>query len=140
MQLPRASRHSFLIAVDTNIVVRLLTQDDEDQYQKAFALFDQHDVFIADSVILETEWVLRYAYNFDAGRITYALAHLFGLPNVHVNQPSLLAQAIAWHGQGLDFADAFHLASSQQCKIFFTFDKKMVKAAKGVACCEVLLP
>jgi predicted nucleic-acid-binding protein len=129
-----------MIAVDTNIVVRLLTQDDANQYQKAYTLFNQHDVFIADSVILETEWVLRFAYQFDAGRIADALAHLFGLPNVHVNQPSMLAQAITWHRQGLDFADAFHLASSQQCKTFFTFDKKMVKAAKGVAACDVLSP
>lgn len=129
-----------MIAVDTNIVVRLLTHDDVGQYQKAYTLFDQHDVFIADSVILETEWVLRFAYHFDAGRIADALAHLFGLPNVHVNQPSMLAQAIAWQRQGLDFADAFHLASSQQCKEFYTFDKKMIKAAKVVATCDVLSP
>jgi predicted nucleic-acid-binding protein len=129
-----------MIAVDANVVVRLLTKDDAGQYQKAYTLFDRHDVFIADSVILETEWVLRFAYHFDAQRIADALAHLFGLPNVHVNQPSLLAQAIAWHRQGLDFADAFHLASSQQCKTFFTFDKKMVKAAKGMATCDVLSP
>ncbi len=129
-----------MIAVDTNIVVRLLTHDDADQYQKAYTLFDQYDVFIADSVILETEWVLRFAYRFDAQRIIDALTHLFGLPNVRVNQPSMLAQAITWHRQGLDFADAFHLASSQQCKTFFTFDKKMVKAAKGVTTCDVLAP
>ena len=118
-----------MIAVDTNIVVRFLTHDDAGQYQKAYTLFDKHDVFIADSVMLETEWVLRFAYNFDAQRIANALAQLLGLPNVHVNHPSLLAQAIAWHSQVLNFADAFHLASSQQCKTFFTFDKKMVKAA-----------
>ena len=53
-----------MIAVDTNIVVRLLTKDDPSQYQKAYHLFDKNDVLITDSVILETEWVLRFAYNF----------------------------------------------------------------------------
>ncbi len=65
---------------------------------------------------------------------------LLGLPNVSVNNPSLIAQVIAWHSQGLDFADAFHLANSRQCKSFFTFDKKMIKSAKGIDSSEVLAP
>ena len=129
-----------MIAIDTNIVVRFLTRDNEDQYQKAYKLFNDHDVFIADTVILETEWVLRFAYNFDTKLIAGALTRLFGLPNVHINHPPLLAQTIAWHLQGLDFADAFHLANSQQCKTFFTFDKKMINAVKSINTCEVVAP
>jgi predicted nucleic-acid-binding protein len=129
-----------MIAIDTNIVVRLLTHDDEVQYKKTYKLFNEHDVFIADTVILETEWVLRFAYNFDTRQIADALTRLFGLPNVHISHPSLLAQTIAWHLQGLDFGDAFHLANSQQCKTFFTFDKKMINAAKNIDACEVLAP
>ena len=121
-------------------MVRFLTHDNEDQYQKAYKLFNDHDVFIADTVILETEWVLRFAYNFETQQIADALTKLFGLPNVHINHPSLLAQAIAWYLQGLDFADAFHLATSQQCKTFFTFDKKMINASKNIDTCEVLAP
>jgi predicted nucleic acid-binding protein len=84
--------------------------------------------------------VLRFAYNFDARQITDALTKLLGLPTVHINHPSLVAQAITWHLQGLDFADAFHLANSRQCKTFFTFDKKMINAAKNIDTCEVLAP
>ena len=47
-----------MVAIDTNIIVRLLTRDDESQYKKVLALFKKHDIFIADTVILETEWVL----------------------------------------------------------------------------------
>ena len=129
-----------MIAIDTNIVVRFLTHDDEVQYKKAYKLFNERDVFIADTVILEAEWVLRFAYYFDARQITDALTKLFELPNVHINHPSLVAQAIDWHLQGLDFADAFHLANSQQCKTFFTFDKKMINTAKHIDTCEVLAP
>jgi predicted nucleic-acid-binding protein len=56
-----------MIVVDTNSVVRLLTHDGEGQYQKPFAAFDRQDIYIADSVILKTEWVLRFAYNFEDG-------------------------------------------------------------------------
>ena len=129
-----------MIAVDTNIIVRLLTQDDAEQYQKARQLFASNDIFIADSVILECEWVLRFAYQFDSVQINTAMAKLFGLPNVHLNHPALLAQTLAWHSQGLDFADAFHLAFSQHCKAFYSFDKKMVKTAKAIDGCKVALP
>ncbi|MDW7774625.1 MAG: PIN domain-containing protein [Desulfobulbaceae bacterium] len=53
-----------MIAVDTNVLVRLLTHDDEKQFQKAASLFAENDIFIAATAILETEWVLRYAYKF----------------------------------------------------------------------------
>lgn len=49
-----------MIAVDTNIIIRLLTHDDEQQYKKSFAIFNTQEVFISDTVILETEWVLKF--------------------------------------------------------------------------------
>nr|WP_318729138.1 hypothetical protein [Roseofilum sp. Guam] len=54
-----------MVSINTNIVVRILTQDDEQQYQKILDLLQNNDVFIADTVILETEWVLRFAYKFN---------------------------------------------------------------------------
>jgi predicted nucleic-acid-binding protein len=44
-----------MIAVDTNIIVRFLTQDDELQFQKSREIFQTQDIFITDTVILETE-------------------------------------------------------------------------------------
>jgi predicted nucleic-acid-binding protein len=129
-----------MVAIDTNIIVRLLVNDDADQYKKAYSLFDQHEVFIADTVILETEWVLRFAYDFKADQIADALTMLLGLPNVHVDHSSILVQVVSWHRQGFDFADAFHLAKSKQCKAFYTFDKKMINTAKSIDSCVVLNP
>ncbi len=129
-----------MIAVDTNIVVRFLTRDDETQFQKTLALFESHNVFIPDTVVLESEWVLRYAYNFEPIVICEAFTKLFGLPNVHLSNPTLVAQAIKWHVQGLDFADALHLTQCQQYNQFFTFDEKFVNKAKGLCKCSVLKP
>ena len=49
--------------VDTNIIVRLLTGDDPGQSEKARAVFKKPDIFIAETVMLEAEWVL---FNFGA--------------------------------------------------------------------------
>lgn len=140
MRLTKVLRRNWMIAVDTNVVVRLLTRDDLAQYEKAYKLFKKQDVFIGDTVILETEWVLRFAYQYTPTQITLAFTGLFGLANVHISQPTLVAQAIDWHRQGMDFADAFHLVSSQHLKKFYTFDKKFQASAKRITEREVLSP
>ena len=129
-----------MIAIDTNIVVRLLTGDDDSQYRKALSLFNKYQIFITDTVILETESVLRYAYDFKPDAIRNAFTRLFGLPNVHLNNPALIAQAIHWHEQGLDFIDALHLSQSLECKRFYTFDKKLIKQAAKLEGCKVSAP
>lgn len=129
-----------MISVDTNIIVRFLTQDDPVQFKKSRALFESHEVFITDTVVLETEWVLRFAYNFDAESVANGLRLLFGLPNVQLSNPPLIAQALEWHLDGMDFADALHLANSQQFDELYTFDKKFIKKSEGLTECDVLEP
>lgn len=129
-----------MIAVDTNVLVRFLTGDDPQQFKKALRLFETHQVFIPDTVVLEAEWVLRFAYEFSSTEICEAFNRLFGLPNVHCSDPTLIAQAILWHQHGLDFADAIHLALSQKKDRFFTFDTKFIRKAKGLCGCSVVQP
>ena len=129
-----------MICVDTNIIIRFLTQDDAKQYKKAFNIFNSREVFIPDTVILETEWVLRHAYEFSPEDICNALEKLFGLNNVHLTNPSLIAQAIQWRKQGMDFSDALHLTQCQQYDKLYTFDKKFSSQSKGLTNCSVELP
>lgn len=119
-----------IIAIDTNILVRLITQDDEVQYQQSLRLFENHDIFITDTVILETEWVLRFAYKFKPLEINQAFKKVFGLPNVYLTDEKLILQVIEWHEKGIDFADAFHLVSSSHCLEFYTFDEKLIKKSQ----------
>ena len=121
-----------MIAVDTNIVIRFLTHDDAEQYKKAFSVFNTQDVFITDTVILETEWVLRYAYEFSPEDVCCALRKLFGLKSVHLSNPTRISQAIDWHQHGMDFSDALHLTNCQQHKRFYTFDKKCIAKANSL--------
>ncbi len=129
-----------MIAVDTNIIIRFLTHDDERQYKKAFTIFNKNEVYISDTVVLETEWVLRYAYKFSSEEICDAFVNLFGLKSVHLSNPTFIAQAIEWHKQGIDFSDALHLTQCQQFEKFYTFDKKFITKAKNLSACEVTLP
>ncbi len=129
-----------MIAVDTNVIVRFLTHDDERQYKKSFEIFNSKEIFISNTVILETEWVLRYAYEFSPEKICNALTNLFGLKNIHLSNPTFIFQTINWHLGGLDFSDALHLAQCQQYEKFYTFDKKFTAKAKNLTDCSVSLP
>lgn len=129
-----------MISVDTNIIIRFLTHDDDLQYKKAFSIFDAHEVFISNTVILETERVLRYAYDFSPEDICNAFINLFGLKNIHLPNPTFIAQAIEWYKHGLDFSDALHLTQCQQYEKLYTFDKKFSSNANGLTNCSVILP
>ncbi len=119
-----------MIAVDTNIVVRFLVDDDLRQSEQAVYLFRRETVFLARSVLLETEWVLRRGYKMNPVKIGGALEALIGLPNVVCEDDSGVRQALMWHQAGMDFADALHLAAGSRAAQFITFDQDMIKAAK----------
>jgi predicted nucleic-acid-binding protein len=127
-----------MTGADTNVLVRFLTRDDEDQFQKALAFVKREPVFVPDTVWLETEWVLRYAYGFDRAAIAKAFRDLLGLSQIHVEEPNRLLLAIEWHAAGLDFADALHLAASQETDAFATFDHDFVRGAATLGRCRVV--
>ena len=88
------------------------------------------DVYIPKTVLLEVEWVLRHAYEIRRADITVGFQKLLGLPNVSVEDPDSIYQAISWYQNKFDFADALHLASSRRCESFATFDSSLIKKAQ----------
>ncbi|MBP6534036.1 MAG: type II toxin-antitoxin system VapC family toxin [Arenimonas sp.] len=127
-------------SVDTNVLVRLLTGDNATQWKASQVLFSSEDIFIADTVILETEWVLRAAYDLNPAAVCAALRRVCGLPNVSLANGQTVANAINWHESGLDFADAFHLALSQNHQPLKTFDTDFIKRSKTLSDCRVEKP
>lgn len=117
-------------AIDTNVVVRFLTDDDKRQAKAARAVIAGGDVYVSTTVLLESEWVLRSGYGFPADRIVAGLRGLAGLPGLSLEEPPVIAQALAWMSEGMDFADALHLAKSDGCTAFLTFDRKLMKTAR----------
>src|SRR5882757_8086321 len=98
-----------MTAVDTNILVRLLTDDDPKQGAAARSLFARESIWIAKTVLLETAWVLRSLYRFEKGAIRDAFTKLLGLENVQAEDESSVAAALALTVHGIEFADAMHL-------------------------------
>lgn len=119
-----------MIAVDTNVVLRFVTNDDQAQADRATEVFEGGSVLVTRTVLLETEWVLRTShYRFGRGRIASILRKLLGLPGLIVDDPPAVARALDWYEGGLDFADALHLASSAAAAEFVTFDRKLARRA-----------
>jgi len=100
-------------------------------------LIEAEEVFVATTVLLEAEWVLRRVYGFAARRVAEALRAFGGLPHVVLESPGSAARALDWADQGLDFVDALHLANARGCDGFVTFDQKFAKAAKKAGAIEV---
>jgi len=95
---------------------------------------------LIETVLLETELVLRYSYKFDKDKIIQSFRKLLSLPNVFVENIQLINNALNWAEQGLDFPDALHLAKSQTETIFLTFDERFIKRSQGFGDCAVKLP
>jgi predicted nucleic acid-binding protein len=52
--------------------------------------------------------------------------------SVEVEDRAVVKKALAWHGAGMDFADALHLAASGEVTEFVSFDRDLAKVARRV--------
>jgi predicted nucleic acid-binding protein len=127
-------------AVDTNVIVRYLTGDHPQQSAHARAVIDAGDVFVSKTVLLETEWVLRSVYGYGRARVAERLRAFAGLPGIMLEDPALAIQALGWLEQGLDFADALHLASARGCDALITFDGDFTRVANRLRTIAVRAP
>ena len=120
-----------MISVDTSVLVRYLTHDDPVQGPLAMRILaDPGGVFVAKTVLLELEWVLRVAYRLPRHAIESALLQVAGLPDVVLENPGQVAAALAGYRGGLDFADALHHASGGPATGFHTFDVRFAKRGR----------
>ncbi|HYA72892.1 MAG TPA: type II toxin-antitoxin system VapC family toxin [Roseiarcus sp.] len=129
-----------MLAIDTNVIVRFLVDDDHEQFRRARQAIANSPVFVSSTVLLECEWVLRSAYGYKASDIVEALRAFAGLENVTLEDPELAATALDWRERGMDFADALHLAGSERCEAFVTFDRRLAEAAAAVGAIPVRAP
>lgn len=120
-------------ALDTNVVVRFLTRDDPAQAARAKVLIATESLYLPKSVVLKTAWLLRSRYRYERTAIVEAMTRLLGLPGMMVEDQPTVARALAWYAQGLDFADALHLASSTRAASFATFDQALRRRARRIS-------
>jgi len=128
------------VAVDTNILVRVITNDDPLQVVPARRLIEIQGMFIPTTVLLGIEWVLRFTDSFDRATLLAAMENLIRFDDAHFENEGCLRAALHFHRMGLDFADALHLTSSGEASSLATFDRKFVRMAKGLSGCNVSTP
>ena len=111
-------------AVDTNILARFYLHDDAAQGRIAASVLSAGDIFVPKTVILELKWVLRYVAEQPENKVIECLAHLIALPGITVEDRDEIEAALGHYRNGVDFADALHLAASKACSEMLTFDDR----------------
>jgi predicted nucleic-acid-binding protein len=121
-----------MIAVDTNVLVRYAVKDDRDQAALATAFLARNRCLALKTVLLELVWVLSSPAGYDLPRETVheRVLHIRGLPGMETEDAAGVAQALTWYTEGMDFADALHLAGSAELAGLATFDRKFAATAE----------
>lgn len=89
--------------------------------------------YVADTVLLETEWLLRSVFRLGRDKINLLFSDLLASENAIFSNRSTIATAILAHRTGLDFADAMHVLTAEGCTDFITFDAELIKKATIVS-------
>lgn len=132
-----------MIAVDTNIVVRLIADDEPAQTRQVCKLFEHSSVLLLTGVLLEAVWVLQSAYGLSRRDAVVAIERLCGLPGVVLSEPNVVEAAIASYEFGIEFSDAvlLHSAAASGASAFITFDRDLIKRApRAVTAIKVEAP
>ena len=125
-----------MAALDTNVLVRWLMDDDAAQCAavvraRAAALAAAERLLVPVTVLLELEWVLRSRYGLDRVPVAAVMDALLSVPELHVQAESAVERALMLFKQdgAPDFADCLHVGLSEQAGEgpLLTFDKRAAR-------------
>lgn len=119
--------------LDTNVLVRLATQDDAAQAAQALQVLQQATLIaVPTPALCELVWVLLRGYRYTPVQVAHAVRTLLQVRQVVCNTPVVLA-GLALLESGGDFADGViayegELLGGQE---FVTFDQQAAKLLKA---------
>lgn len=123
-----------MIGIDTNILVRYLTNDDKEQCKIVSSLLKQHSghkasIYINNIVLCELIWVLETGYKYSREVIVNAVKALLQTMEFRFDHHELLVLAIMEYAKSakIDFADILITLSNKKngCKVTYSFDKAL---------------
>ncbi|SCK61460.1 Predicted nucleic-acid-binding protein, contains PIN domain [Variovorax sp. HW608] len=122
-------------ALDTNVLIRYVVQDDEAQLAAARRLIRKcvangETLFVPVTVTLEIEWVLRASFGYPKDEVMGALSSLFSAAELSFESERALEVALQLYRNGTaDFADCLHIALAAQAgeSPLWTFDRRAAK-------------
>lgn len=124
-----------MIGLDTNVLVRYLTQDDPEQASRAGRLIESRCTkedpgYVSLVVLCELAWVLRGAYAYEKHLVIKVLEHILASSELRVEAEHIARSALAAFRRDLaDFADYIVIFSNHSagCKATFSFDQKLAR-------------
>lgn len=121
-----------MISLDTNVLVRLIVDDEDAPQQVAAArarVQTEDAVSISQGVFLETMWVLERSYGYPRKTIADVATQLLEHGKYHVADRGLLMKAVEIHRTSpIDFGDALALAHARSLKaVLISFDRKLLR-------------
>ena len=123
-----------MIALDTNVLVRFLVQDDVDQAKIAGKIIDQltdaAPGFIGREVVVELVWVLERAYGYERTDIATALDGLLSARELLLEDADDIGPALElYRNEGFGFADLMIAAAARRVGAveLVTFDRKAAR-------------
>ncbi len=126
-----------MIAIDTNVLVRYLAQDDAAQAAAATQLIEhrlsaERPGFVSSIVLAELCWVLHKAYRVGARELAEVLSDLLSTPVFRIeSRDAALAALERFRSHGGDYPDALVRAIGAQCgcELTYTFDRVAARAS-----------
>lgn len=120
------------VTLDTNVLVRLATQDDPKQASAAFKVLQAASLIaVPTTALCEMVWVLMRGYRYSPEQVTHAIRTLLQVSQVVCHTPAVLA-GLALLQSGGDFADGVIAFEGELlgAKEFVTFDQAVAKLLK----------
>ena len=122
-------------AIDTNVLVRFITNDDAKQAKLTYQLFKQTEennekLFVSLLVVLEVIWVLQSVYDASNTETLTTFSDLLLMPVLHFESETVMQNFVeSAHNTKFDLSDLLiaHAAHSFECQSVLTFDKKAAK-------------
>ena len=117
------------VAVDTNVLVRYLTWDAEEQAIEAATILESGDVIVISTIVrCELVWVLKRAYRYGGAEIVDVVRHLIQTRNIEIDRPAAEV-GLQMLARGGDFADGVirYDADRAKCDRVVTFDQDFAR-------------
>lgn len=128
-----------MIGLDTNVVVRFLTNDDPDQRRAALRFAEglgrEYTAFLPLVAVLELDWALRSKLGFRKQDSVRAIGKLLQTRGLIVEHHDLIIKALRLVStDNADFADALIASRSLEagCVAIKTFDKRAAQKIPGM--------
>lgn len=117
-------------AIDTNVLIRYITGDDETQLEKATRLIESGDPKLVNPIVLvELSWVLSSVYTLARDEIAKTLKEIGCCGYFFYKRPKPVNAAIECFINGYDLVDALimHVNAEDGAAVTYTFDKKAAR-------------